>query len=309
MNWTPVLDRYLTEMVSRRYSPCTVALTGRWLRLLAQHCEVLNVATVAATTREHLALFHQGLMWHTDAVTGRRYAPRTVDQGLRVVRSFFRWAMTAQLVLVDPTRHWTLPRVNTLPAPVLSLDDVARLLDVPSPTTASGLRDRAILEMFYSTGVRRAECGHLDLHDVELATQTLWVRSGKGAKDRCLPMGSTLTAALSEYLSHGRPHLVHTPHEPALFLDRYGQRLSDQRYNQMVRQMGREVGLQVTPHQLRHACATHLLEGGADLLHVQRLLGHEYLASTELYTHLSPLDVKRMHRRAHPRARRRPPQD
>lgn len=307
MNWAPVLDRYLTHLMARRYSPSTVAVTTRWLRLLAQHCQALKVPTVGATTREHLALFHQHLVWHADPA-GRRYAPRSIDQALRVVRSFFRWAASVQLVLVDPTRSWKLPRVKALPQPVLTPQDVALLFDVPNQETPAGLRDRAILETFYATGVRRAECRHLDLNDVHLSSQTLCVRAGKGGKDRWLPMGDTLTAVLARYLELGRPRLAKGPHETALFLDCHGQRLSMTRYNQMVCRAGRKVGLKVTPHQLRHAYATHLLEGGADLVHVQRLLGHEHIQSTELYTHLSPLDVKRMHRLAHPRARRPPRQ-
>jgi integrase/recombinase XerD len=305
----PVVDNYLETLRSRCYSPKTLKIEAQWLKRLARHCQALQVLSVGMATREHLALFHQSLLWRCGA-NGQHYRPRTIDQGLRVIRSFFRWAAAMHLVLVDPTRGWVLPRVPQSTPQLLTTQDIERLLDMPSRRTLSGRRDRAVLETFYATGVRLSECANLDLTDVNLATQTLLVRAGKGNKDRWLPMGHALAATLTTYLTEVRPHLVDKSGETALWVTSHkwpGHRLGLERIEQMVSHTGRQAGLKVTPHLLRHACATHLLEAGADLVHIQQLLGHKLLQSTELYTHICPVELKRMHRQSHPRAGRTPP--
>ncbi|MCU0293551.1 MAG: tyrosine-type recombinase/integrase [Thermoanaerobaculaceae bacterium] len=170
-----------------------------------------------------------------------------------------------------------------------------------------GQRDRAILELLYGTGIRSAECRRLDVTDVQLCEATLLVRDGKGRKDRLLPLPGRAAAALELYLSEARPQLVADSREAALFVSvvRPHRRLGPAGLERLVRCYGRNARLPrpVSPHLLRHACATHLLKGGADVHHVQVLLGHRRLDTTALYTRVEISDLQAVVRRAHPRER------
>lgn len=181
--------------------------------------------------------------------------------------------------------------------------EVSRLLELSNPRTAYGLRDRALLELLYGLGLRRGECLRLDLADVDRVQALVRLRHTKNRRERHLPLTPRLLAALAVYLERGRPQLARTVEEPALWLSNQGRRLSVGRLDQVVSRLARAAGLGVVrPHALRHAFATHLLAGGADLRHVQALLGHVNLVSTQHYTHLQPLEVFAEHQRTHPRA-------
>jgi integrase/recombinase XerD len=177
MNWETTFKPYLEGLQSRQYSPATLEITGRWLLRLARHCEMLGVASPVTVTVDHLDGFHQTLLWHPHS-EGGLYTPNTVDQALRVVRSFFRWAVASQVVLVDPTRHWVLRRVPQPLHVLLTVAEVERLLNVPDTTRPAGVRDRAVLETLYATGLRRLECHRLDVDDIELEGGMVRVRLG-----------------------------------------------------------------------------------------------------------------------------------
>jgi integrase/recombinase XerD len=170
--------------------------------------------------------------------------------------------------------------------------------------TVYGRRDRALLELLYGTGLRMSECQRLDLMDVDLAQGILLVRNGKGRKDRLLPIPGEARATLERYLQESRPELERTYHEPAVFLSRYGRRLSGVALRLLVRTHGRAIGVKASCHVLRHSCATHLLAGGANVREIQKLLGHQDLTTTALYTKVDVRDLARMIRTCHPRERR-----
>ncbi|MGH7228405.1 MAG: tyrosine-type recombinase/integrase [Nitrospiraceae bacterium] len=221
-----------------------------------------------------------------------------------VLRSFFGWLTERCVLLFDPAEDLTLGRGSApLPKAVLTESEVKALLVAPG-TDALGLRDRAILETLYSTGLRRAELCNLDLFDVDSERGTVRVRSGKGGRDRVVPIGNHALAALRSYLQKARPGLVAGPRQPALFLAAVtGRRLKMKTINHVVRKHAEAAGLEkrVTPHVLRHTCATHLLQGGADVRHVQRILGHASVATTQIYTRVLIGDLVVAHRRHHPR--------
>jgi integrase/recombinase XerD len=228
---------------------------------------------------------------------------------LKVVRVFFRHLLKLRLVIESPARDVHLPRSEALPRRVLSESQVARLLSAPSESTAMGLRDRAILELLYGTGIRLSECVWLDLSDAKLAEGELVIRQGKWRKDRVVPLGGRAGRALDRYLRDGRPEICRRASLGALFVSRISRRLGPGRLQRMMRQCSEtaKLGIEVSPHMLRHACATHLLRRGASVRHVQELLGHRGLQTTTVYTKVELFDLERALRKSHPRERRNPP--
>jgi site-specific recombinase XerD len=181
---------------------------------------------------------------------------------------------------------------------------MAKLLGRAGRWSLTAERDRAILEVLYGSGLRRSECAQLDLGDLDLGQETLWVRCGKGRKGRVVPLTGRAIGALGAYLRENRPSLALDPRERGLFLsERAGRRLTDSGLAKVVRREALAAGIPVSAHGLRHACATHLLQGGADVRLIQKLLGHAKLATTSLYTRVDTSDLAAMLRRCHPRER------
>jgi integrase/recombinase XerD len=184
-----------------------------------------------------------------------------------------------------------------------SVAQVNRLIDAPGTDTPEGLRDALIIEFFYTLGVRSRECIRLDVGHVDLGAGTVRVM-GKGSRERLLPMSPRLAALVTRYLRDGRPNLRPHHDEPALWIAaQTGRRLMYSTIKQRLARFGDLQGLKVHPHLLRHACATHLLEAGAEPEHIQKLLGHKSASSTELYAQVRPAELRAEHERHHPRAR------
>ena len=206
-------------------------------------------------------------------------------------------------MVVDETRG---PRKRrALPIGSVTSREALRLLDGIDTKTPVGLRDRAIVEVFYGTAIRLSECVRLDLTDLDLRDGLLLVRNGKGKKDRIVPLAGRAAAAIEAYLTEARPAFIHDPKESAVFLTKHGGRLSAVSVDLIVRRYGEGLGLKVSPHGLRHACATHLLKGGADVRHLQELLGHRFLDTTARYAHVAIQDLRDVIEKAHPREKRR----
>ena len=235
------------------------------------------------------------------------YARSTMARRASTLRTWFAHLAGVGIVDRDPAQLLATPkRGRSLPR-VLRPEQVVALVTTPDPATAVGSRDRAVLELLYSTGARVSEACGLDLGAIDLREAQIRVL-GKGSKERILPLGEPAQAALAHYLERGRPELA--PKDAAtdaVFLNQRGRRLGQRDVRRVVTEHARaaEVG-HVTPHTLRHSYATHLLEGGAGLRAVQELLGHASLATTQRYTHLSRGRLVEIYTAAHPRAGRRP---
>ena len=188
---------------------------------------------------------------------------------------------------------------------MLTREEARKLVEAPDISTPLGLRDRAIFETFYATGIRAGELAELKCGDVDTEDRLLRVVLGKGRKDRNVPLTRAAAEAIEAYLRDGRPHIQGATKTPRLFLARRGGRMHDSLLNDLVQAAARKAGLEkhATCHTLRHSVATHLLKGGADIRHIQALLGHSSLATTERYTHVEISDLSRVLRRAHPRGR------
>lgn len=235
---------------------------------------------------------------------GKGYSKSSVARKLIVLRSFYRFLIQEGEVSENPIPSGrTLSiKVDRLLPHFLSSREVEGLLGAPDADTALGLRDRAILELLYSSGMRLSEMQGLELDHVDLARGQVRVL-GKGSKERMVLMGKPARKALLAYLEKGRPDLVSRPSK-ALFLNRYGRRLSGRSVQKLVRRHALRANLPpgVHPHTLRHTFATHLVEGGADLRIVQELLGHASPATTQIYTHITRTEARRVYMKTHPRA-------
>ncbi len=232
------------------------------------------------------------------------YRKTTVARRLSCLRSLFRYLVRIKVLSANPALGLSSPRLEDRLPKVVGQDVLDALLQAPDPATPAGLRDRAILELLYATGVRGAELEAMNVPDVDCRTREIRV-VGKGSKERVVLFGRAAQEAVAEYLGHGRPQLAdRSKAETALFLNRFGTRLSVRSVRNILDKYVEQVSAatHLSPHALRHSFATHLLDGGADLRSVQELLGHSSLATTQIYTHVSNQRLQDAFRRAHPRA-------
>ena len=235
--------------------------------------------------------------------------PYSVDlqvHRLSSVKTLFRFLYQRGYVLADASAPVEYPRRELrLPRGVLSREETRKLVEAPDTSTPIGLRDRAILETFYGTGIRAGELAKLKTIDVDTEDKVLRVLLGKGAKDRNVPLTRAAAEAIEAYVLHGRPKIRGAIKSPWLFLALRGGRMYPDLLNGVVQAAARKTGLgkHATCHTLRHSVATHLLKGGADIRHIQKLLGHRSLQSTERYTHVEVSDLSKVLKRAHPRGR------
>ena len=234
---------------------------------------------------------------------GRTASPATIHRKAACLRSFYRHLRREGVLDTDPTASLTAPRRGRKLPQVLSRGEMTRLLDQPRGTEPTDLRDRALLELMYASGLRASEAIGLQVGDIDLEDQMLRAR-GKGSKERVVPVGHRAAEAVGRYLAHGRSKLVGNRAETHLFVNFRGGALTRQGLYKIVRRHAVSAGLEdrMSPHTLRHTFATHLLAGGCDLRSVQEMLGHADVATTQLYTHLSSERLKDVYFRAHPRA-------
>jgi integrase/recombinase XerD len=239
----------------------------------------------------------------------RRYAEASVARKVAAVKSFFQYLQAEGAIQDNPTESLESPRVGkSLPKP-LSVTQIDELLEQPAKRrTPESLRDRAMLELLYATGLRVTELVSLDLDSLSLDQRSPSARClGKGAKERVIPIHEQALRALILYLNEGRARLVKNKKERALFVNRRGERLTRQGFWLILKNYARLAGIDgegsVTPHSLRHTFATHMLRGGAPLRSVQELLGHANISTTQVYTQITDEHVRRVYEAAHPRAR------
>lgn len=228
---------------------------------------------------------------------------RSVARTLVTLRNFFRFLRQENVVRHNPTEHIESPRLWKRLPKFLTLEEVEGLLATPDDTTPLGVRDRAMLETLYATGLRVSELVNLKVADVQLEAGVLRCL-GKGNKERVVPLGRKATAAVETYLREARPRLTRRRSSQHLFVSRRGTGMTRQNFWRLLRAWARGAGVRtrLSPHVLRHSFATHLLERGADLRSVQLLLGHADISTTQIYTHVAQERLKQVYRSHHPRA-------
>jgi len=295
--WPGLLREFLVYLRAERgLSERTVDAYRRDMARLVDFALREGVRSPGEMGREQITAFLEEM-----AKTG--LSPRSLARLTASLRAFQRFLVQDGGGEALPLGDLPYPRhARKLPA-VLSLEEVEALLEQPMPGDALGLRDRALLETLYGTGVRISELVYLDLEDLDLEEGEMRVM-GKGSRERVVPVGGRAAEALATYLAHGRPRLSRSPSQRALFLNSRGGRITRQGVWGVVRKYAERVGLKdrMTPHTLRHSYATHLLENGVDLRYIQELLGHASVSTTQIYTHVSRKHLKEVYLRSHPHA-------
>jgi integrase/recombinase XerD len=297
---------YLEWCRVRQYTEATVNSRADTLKGFADWCEERSLSRPAEVTRPLLERYQRWLFLYRQA-SGRPLSAGTQHGRLQTLKGYFRWLVKqGRFLVANPAADLELPRRGRhLPQHVLAPAEVEMVLALPDVATPEGLRDRAMLEVLYSTGLRRMELLQLNVFSVSEAQGTVSVRQGKGRKDRVVPIGERALAWLRRYLEEARPKLLLGDDEGVLFLSETGMAINPSRLTAVVGRYVRASG--VAPrgacHLFRHVVATAMLENGADIRFVQEMLGHAHLATTEVYTHVSIAKLKQIHQATHPAAK------
>jgi integrase/recombinase XerD len=293
---------YLEALRVLNYSGKTVESRAHHLREFIQWTAERSLARPSEVTRPVLERYQRHL-YHHRKKDGKPLSFRSQHGALVPVRAFFKWLCRQNHLLANPAADLDLPRAEKrLPRHVLTASEAERVLASPPLDDALGVRDRAILETLYSTGMRRMELIGLKLYDLDQERGTVFVRQGKGKKDRMIPMGERAFGWVMRYVEEARPKLALTPDDGLVFLTNVGLAFEPNRLTQLVRDYvdAAEIGKTGSCHLFRHTCATLMLEGGADIRFIQQLLGHEKLETTQIYAQVSIRMLKEVHTRTHP---------
>lgn len=291
-----LLDKYIRHLdVERGLSRYTVR---NYSTDIQGFLDFLGRNGVSSLEKVDRSIMRRYLGWLHEQDTARG----SISRKLSALRSFYRYLNRENLVSADPLSTVSAPKLEKRLPTFLTIDEMTSLLKAPDVSTPQGLRDRAILELLYASGLRLSEIVLLDLGDVDLNSHHIraW---GKGSKERIVLMGIPAAKALQSYVKQGRTKLLGKKSTQALFLNRFGNRVAERRIQYIIKKYARQAGLdtRVFTHIFRHTFATHMLDGGADLRAVQELLGHVRLATTQVYTHVSQNQIRRTYLAAHPR--------
>ena len=300
-----LFKHYLDNLLSRNYSELTLASQAKQLRYFACYCSQHGVKRPQKVTSETIAAYQ--LQIHLKIKpNGRHLAIGTQCQLLNTVSTFYRHLARSKILATNPAAELQMPRAEyRLPKVVFSCADIERIIAVPDINLPVGLRDRAILEVFYSTGIRRTELCQLNVTDVDFSRHVLRVEQGKGKKDRYVPIGRRALAWTESYLKDSRQLLGRTQDNTALFISANGTRLVPDCLGMRLRILVQQahIGKDGSCHAFRHSFATALLENGCDVRHIQLMMGHAKLETTAIYLHLSIHDIKVAHEKYHPASR------
>jgi integrase/recombinase XerD len=298
-----VVDGFLDYLqIEKGLAPLSIAAYKTDIRQFAGFLEK-HKRTLLNAQRNHVREFIQQLFGH--AVDGR-----SVGRKLSALRHLYRYLLLDKMVAHDPTLNIDSPKQWKVLPKALARDEMNAMLSSPRPGSnrreaeAIAARDRAMLEVFYASALRVSEMVGVKLEDLKLDLGYLLVR-GKGDKERIVPLGKGAQDALTHYMKDARAMLAKSKSSPLLFLGRGGRKLTRQRVWQMVRAASVGAGRKASPHMLRHSCATHMVENGADLRTVQTILGHADISTTQVYTHLALDRLKGVYQKHHPRAKAR----
>jgi len=306
LTWEEAEDRFRTHLRARNLSPKSVYCYCLEVSRLADHLKPLRPSQVRT---EDLRDYQVGLLSGTASRSGKPLSGRNVYRVACNLATFFRWLLDHNGIGKDPTARLERPKQNQpLQGNVLTVEETERLIGAAEGTHPVGLRNRAMVELLYATGLRRAELIALDLGDFNRRERLLHVRHGKGDKARQVPLTRAACLRLETYLKDGRPLLRAGPGEEAIFVTRLGLRVKEPVPMKLLHRLATQAGIgkRVTPHTLRRTFATHLLQNNVSLRHIQTLLGHEKLSTTARYLSLNPEELRREILSHHPRERLAP---
>ena len=304
--WPILKAKYLEHLKAKGYAARTVEAIEAHLRFFFEYLDrETKTRDLAELAQEDLAAY-QNWLYFCEGSRGKKSVPLSVAtqlMRLSALMGFFKYLFKQGVIFSDPAASLEQPkRRKTLPRGILTGKQVLALMGAPGTETPLGLRDRAILELLYATGMRNEELRSLKISDVDREMGQIRV-TGKGMKDRVVPAGRIAMNWLALYLEKARPALANGTDRGLLFITKNGRKIIGLNLIDLVRKYAKKAGLPdtITPHALRHTCATHLLQAGADIRVIQVLLGHSSLSTTEIYTHVDITDLKKVHRACHPR--------
>jgi integrase/recombinase XerD len=312
LTWEDAVDRYELHLRAQRVAALTLESHVNAVNHLRAHFAAQPACpSPAEVTLAELRLYQAGLYTGETSASGKPLSTSSVSHASSCLRRFFAYLDDERLIPEDPARRLERPRTPIRHVgDVLTVPEVTRLLAAADPGSLRGLRDRTIVELLYSTGLRRGELLNLDLQDVDHEQREVRVRCGKGGKARILPLTRAAWAFLERYLAEARPLLVrdHPDSSAALFLSVRGRRHDEMALVHLLRRLAKaaRISKRVTGHTMRRSFATHLLQSGASLRHIQLLLGHSDLTTTSLYLRLDTQDIRREVLLKHPRERMNP---
>lgn len=295
------MDGYVSEFIhylaeERGLAQNTLESYGRDLRqyktyLQSNHRDLLNDSN------------HDTILTYLDSLQSKGRAKSTISRNLAAIKSFYQYLVRQRYLEKDPAATMESPKLEKKLPKILTVQEVEELLKQPNITVPGGLRDKAMLELLYATGIRVSELINLNISDANLDMGYIKC-AGKGTRDRIVPLGSIASKCVLEYMNKGRGKLIRTYDESALFVNHHGNRLTRQGFWKIIKKYAHEARItkDITPHTLRHSFATHLLENGADLRSVQEMLGHADISTTQIYTHVTKNHLKEVYDKAHPRA-------
>jgi integrase/recombinase XerD len=299
------MKRYLMWMRSQNYSERTVENRESYLSFFITWCHDRSIATPHEVTKPILERYQRHL-FHLRKANGQALSSRSQFSRLVPVRAFFKHLTRKNILLYNPASELDLPRLEKrLPKHVLSKAEAEQILSLPDLGEVLGLRDKAILETFYATGMRRMELANLHVFDLDGDRGTVMIRQGKGKKDRMIPISARAIAWIEKYRDEARPKLAIEPDEGILFLNELGESITVNRLTQLVRNYvrGAELGKSGSCHLFRHTMATLMLEHGADIRYIQQMLGHADISTTQIYTQVSIRQLQTVYALTHPGAK------
>lgn len=294
----PIEDYLHFIRVERQLADNTLQSYKRDLLSYAHHvANEQGLGSFQEVTRAHILL-------HLETLRHAGKSPRTVSRHISSIRSLHQFMLREKIVEQDPTVHLELPKLEQKLPKVLSIDEIDALISTPNHDKPQGVRDSALLELLYGSGMRISELIMLNLEDIHITMGFVRV-FGKGGKERIIPLGRSALEACTAYLDEARPQLLgKAPKNDAFFINQRGKRFTRQGCWKLLKEHAEASGIkkEITPHVLRHSFATHLIENGADLRSVQELLGHADISTTQIYTHISKTRLSEVYKQFHPRA-------
>lgn len=290
------IDEYLNFIaIEKGLALNTLEAYSRDLNRYSEFMETTGITNVKNITSDNI-------LSYLGALRKSGLTPNSVNRALAALRGFYKYLIRESIIEENPIANIELAKVWMRLPDTLSKDEINHLLDEPNPKTPLGIRDKAMLELMYATGIRVSELISLTVNSINWQVGYLVV-VGKGSKERIVPIGKSAIDCLNRYLQQGRQKLMKGKVSPVLFVNRSGHGLTRQGFWKIVKKYATKSGLlkKIHPHTFRHSFATHLLEGGADLRSVQVMLGHSDIATTQIYTHISRERLKDIHQKYHPR--------
>lgn len=309
-----LVEKFVEWMRVMNFSPRTIEARQVYLKAFLAWCGERDLVHAQDVTHQVLYRY-QRQIYHMRKADGTPYSRSSQSGRLGTLKAFFKWCRKHRHLMHNPAADIDMPRGEYhLPKNILSIGEIEKVMTQPDLSTPLGIRDRAVLETLYSTGMRRSECARLAIHDVDYERGVVTIRQAKGNKDRVVPIGERAIAWIQKYLYDIRQNFVFGSDEGTLFLSQNGLPISLNRVTDIaaVNIDAAELGKRGSAHLFRHSMATHMLEGGADIRYIQHILGHARLDSTQIYTQVAITKLKEVHTATHPasalKRRKKPPE-